>query len=35
MTTPNIDFEKIPVTDIQNVELIQDQNAYVSGIQIK
>lgn len=35
MTTPNIDFTKIPVTDNTDVDRIKDQNAYVSGIQIK
>jgi len=35
MTTPNIDFAKIPVTDNPDVEVIQDQNSYVSGIQIQ
>jgi len=35
LTTPNIDFAKVPATENPNVDLIEDQNAYVSGVQIK
>jgi len=35
MITPNIDFDKIPATNNSNVDLINDQNAYVSGVQTK
>lgn len=32
---PNIDFDQIPATGNPNVLLIHDQNAYVSGVEIK
>lgn len=35
MTSPNINFAEIPATGSTNLNFIHDENAYISGVQIK